>query len=412
MQHLADDYKIVVSSPSPKDIYCYSPGILKLESGRLIATMDFGGSGVVRMEGHAQRNPGTDRYNIGQIFVSDDDGDTWVKKANVPLICMRPFLAGKTVYAIGFVRDLGIVRSDDDGESWSEVFPLSQNEFWHQGSSNVWYKDDNIYLVMERMTHDRVRWPVCSIAPVLMRGNIHTDLTKRENWTFASELVFDEYVKENEFCEFGIPFFPDYEGAYMAGTACGWLEAQVVQLKKENDWFYDKSGKTFHLFMRSWTGLAWTGALAKVVENDDGTMTTMFENAPSGKRMVFIHIPGGGQSKFHILYDEVTKTYWLLSNQFRDNMVNFNQMREQDRHGYERNRLVLHYSYNCFDWIFAGVVAAGKSFKESRSYASMQFDNDDLLILSRSGDENGYNGHETNLITYHKVKNFRDLIDD
>ena len=46
MKHLADEYKVVVSSPNPRDTFCYSPGILKLESGRMIATMDFGGSGI------------------------------------------------------------------------------------------------------------------------------------------------------------------------------------------------------------------------------------------------------------------------------------------------------------------------------------------------------------------------------
>ena len=184
----------------------------------------------------------------------------------------------------------------------------------------------------------------------------------------------------------------------------------MVQLKKENDWFYDKSGKTFHLIMRACTGLPWTGAMLKVVEKDDGSMETMFETAPSGKRMVFINLPGA-QSKFHILYDEKTKTYWLISNQFSDSMVDFNTVKESDRKGYGRNRLVLHYSYNCFDWLFAGVVAAGKSFKESRSYASMLFDGDDILVLSRTGDQNSYSGHDTNLITLHRIKNFRDLID-
>jgi len=73
---------------------------------------------------------------------------------------------------------------------------------------------------------------------------------------------------------------------------------------------------------------------------------------------------------------------------------------------------VLYYSYNCFDWIFAGVVATGKTTLQSRSYASMQFDGDDLLFMVRTGDENTRSAHDTNMITYHKVKNFRELIDD
>lgn len=412
MKHLADDFKVVVTSPKSEDTFCYSPGILRANNGRLIASMDFSGPGVRRLEGCAQRWPGDRRYNLGKVFVSDDEGETWTEKASLPLICMRPFKTDRAIYVIGFLRDLGIACSYDNGETWTEVRSLTTDQFWHQGPTNVWYKGDNVYLVMERMTHTKVSWPICSIAPVLMRGNVNSDLTKRENWTFASELVFDENVFEKDLKDFGAPFYNDDNSAFFAGSPSGWLETNVVQLKKENDLLYDKTGKTFHLFMRGWTGLPWTGAMLKVVEKDDGSMETTFETAPSGKRMVFINIPGGGHSKFHILYDEKTKTYWLITNQVTDSMLDFSTISAAEAHGYDRHRLVLYYSYNCFDWLFAGVVAAGENPTRSRSYASMQFDGDDLLVLVRTGDEKARSGHDTNMITFHKVKNFRDLIDE
>lgn len=127
--------------------------------------------------------------------------------------------------------------------------------------------------------------------------------------------------------------------------------------------------------------------------------------------MLFVNIPGGGQSKFHLLYDEQMHVYWLLTNQFVDSMVNFHQMDPVERHGYDRSRLALYYSYNCFDWLFAGIVSAGKNLSQSRSYASMAFDGEDLVILSRSGDEHAKNGHDTNLVTFHRVHNFRALVD-
>jgi hypothetical protein len=43
-------------------------------------------------------------------------------------------------------------------------------------------------------------------------------------------------------------------------------------------------------------------------------------------------------------------------------------------------------------------------------YASMVIDGDDLHVLSRSGDERAHDAHNGNLITFHTVRNFRDLV--
>ena len=76
----------------------------------------------------------------------------------------------------------------------------------------------------------------------------------------------------------------------------------------------------------------------------------------------------------------------------------------------ERRRMVLHFSKNLVDWCFAGVVAIGPSERGSRHYAAMDIDGDDLVILSRSGDEKARNAHDGNLATFHRVKNFRELV--
>lgn len=419
MKHLAEEYVTLYRSPSPHDVYCYSPALLKLPTGRLLATMDIGGWGVGDLyPDSCTRRPkriknGQTFNSMGIVLVSDDGGQTWQEKHTAPMMFMRPFSAGDTIYIMGAARDLGIMKSTDNGETWSPVTWFSEGELWHQAPCNVWYKDDCVYLVWEKMVNENKFWPIGAIAPILMRGKVTDDLMQKENWTFASELVYEQEFKEEDFDDFGVPFYPRIPGGYHAGSPLGWLETNVVQLKKEDDWLYDPTGKTLHLFARTWSGgPAWMGALLKVVENDDGTMTTMFETAPSGKKLVFIPIPGGGWSKFHMMYDEPTKTYWLLTNEFPNSMVNLNKMDDDYRNGYGRNRLVLYYSYNCFDWLFGGVVATGKTPLQSRSYAYMEPDGDDLLIASRSGDEQVFNGHETNLISLHRVKNFRELIDE
>jgi hypothetical protein len=40
----------------------------------------------------------------------------------------------------------------------------------------------------------------------------------------------------------------------------------------------------------------------------------------------------------------------------------------------------------------------------------MVIDGDDLVILSRSGDVRAASAHDGNLVTFHRVKFFRDLV--
>ena len=62
------------------------------------------------------------------------------------------------------------------------------------------------------------------------------------------------------------------------------------------------------------------------------------------------------------------------------------------------------------DWCFAGLVAVGPVEQASRHYASMVIDGDDLHVLSRSGDERARSAHDGNLITFHTIRGFRDLV--
>jgi hypothetical protein len=116
--------------------------------------------------------------------------------------------------------------------------------------------------------------------------------------------------------------------------------------------------------------------------------------------------------RFHILYDDLTSLYWLLSSLSTDSMRRPDRLPDT-RYGLpnnERHILALHYSRNCMDWCLAGVVAHGNSPQQARHYASMCFDGDDLHVLSRSGDHRAHSAHDGNLITFHTVKRFRDLV--
>ena len=416
---LADDFVVVCKSPDPQRIYCFTPGICRLPSGRLVATCDFGGPGV--------KGP------RGRIFVSDDHGGTWRKTGEFPLAHARPFLAGGKLYILGHSGDLGVLRSEDGGETWDATEKLTQGEKWHQSACNEWYTKGNVYLVMERRVPapdgSNFGWGVNRIEPVLMRAKETDDLTKRESWTFAESFCFDSIFGGNpdpELDYVGIPWYTAFT-AFCPGVKnpkkakipaglpksppIGWLETNVVQIMDPNHVWYDPEGNTFHLFMRANTGGAGYAAMAKVVEQPDGTMKTSLECAPSGRKMLFLPFPGG-QMRFHVLWDDKTKLYWLLSTQATDTLCRHDRMpaRRYNLPYDERQRMQLSFSRNMVDWCFAGLVAAGASVPESRHYASMAIDGDDLVVLSRSGSPQAKSPHNGDMITFHRIRDFRSLI--
>ena len=116
--------------------------------------------------------------------------------------------------------------------------------------------------------------------------------------------------------------------------------------------------------------------------------------------------------RFHVVHDEVSGLYWLLSSLATDSMRRPERL-PPERYGLpnnERHLLALHFSRNCVDWCPAGLVARGATPQQARHYASMIVDGDDLHVLSRSGDARAHSAHDGNLITLHSIRRFRELI--
>ena len=422
---LAQNLVVLYESPDPRRLFAYSPGIARLDSGRLVATFDLGGPGAAELPKPRYDHGEADWSWQGKVYTSDDGGTSWTHRADFPFLHARPFAAGEALYVLGEAGDLTIIRSEDAGETWSDPVKLSDHQSWHQAPCNVHYANGCVYLVMERrMTRDIHTWHVGELAPVLMRGRVGDDLTRREKWTFASELSFRDILPNTEndpaIDFFGVPFFTaPYPGGGdpAPGRNCapiGWLESHVVQFVDPDHLWCDPTGKTFHLWMRAHTGGTGYACIAKVIEQGGrpgtGAMTTMLETVPSGKRILYAPCPGG-QMKFHVLYDERSALYWLLSTQSTDSMIRPERMPKErfNLPNNERRRLQLHFSKNMIDWCFAGLVAAGPVEKASRHYAAMAMDGDDLVILSRSGDTRAKTPHDGNLITFHRIRDFRAL---
>lgn len=413
---LANEYTLILESPDAKRVFIVAPGICRLRGGRLVVATGLRGDPEVIGAGFQHGRV----VRRGNIFTSDDRGRSWTLRAEPYLTHSRPFVAGDSVYVLGHANDLRITRSTDGGATWSDAAPLTSGQFWHQAPANVCYANGRVYLVMERITDpDFSGWEPSVLAPVLMSARVGDDLTRRECWTFSNELPFrDAVARAGDPRLIGVPFFrngqtaPQNQGSRRTMHPIGWLETNVVRFTDPNHIWHDPAGRTFHLWMRAHTGSTNLACIAKAVEsNDAGSITVSLEKAPSGEPMLYVPCPGG-HMKFHILYDQPSKLYWLLSTQSTDSMRRPDSL-PVNRHGLpnnERQRLALHFSINCIDWCFAGLVADAGHQKQSRHYASMVIDGEDLRVVSRSGDEDAVNAHDANVVTFHTIRRFRELI--
>lgn len=382
--HVVASEVVIAESPAQDSVFLYTPGIVEGFDGRLVVSVDYGGPGTSVLDGARSDFGDYKSGNQIRVLLSDDNGKTWREtSARIPMMHEILFKAGKSLYMIGHSGRLLITRSDDNGETWSEPSVLCPEPRWHQSCTPVDIHDGKVTLVYEKWVSDGHPWP--GVGPVLMQAKVDDDLTEASCWKFSDLYNPDEDMEASR--PSGIPLTDP-------GKA-GILETNVIRVYDEKNPFYDPSGKSVVLMMRASVGLPDIGVMMRGVEKPDGSLAVE-KLTKNGREMYFAHIPGA-DLKFYVVYDPESRLYWLLHSQM-DGRMNY------------RRRLALSYSPDLQKWTFAGLVAVGPADNAARHYASMIIHGDDLLIVSRSGDERARNSHDGNLVTFHRVKDFRSLI--
>ncbi len=386
--HLIADETLFFESPYPEGVFCFTPALCHGFDGRIVAGFDLGGPGTEKLEGPRSDFGDHPTGNQVRIFLSDDHGGSWREsRTRLPMWHGIFFKAGKYLYVLGQSGRLLISRSSDNGESWSSPAVLEQEFKWHQSAGRVDCRHAKVYAVYEKRIPG-APWP--GVAPVLMSADEEADLCDPVSWTFSE--AFDPR-----------PLFPD--GNYEGGEF-GVLESSLIRLYDPEHRLYDPEDRTLYLLMRAQTGIGNLAGLLKGVERKDGSLAIEPVILPGGKIPLFLIPFPGGQMKFHADYDPVSKLYWMVGTHAIDSYA------LHPVHCGERKRLELFYSRNGFEYRSAGLAAvATEGPTASRHYASLLFDGDDLLILSRSGDDRSPNAHDGNWLTLHRVKNFRSLTD-
>lgn len=376
--------KVITTSPNPDSIYLYTPAIAEGFGGRFVVAVDYGGPGTYSLDGPKSDFGDYKAGNQIRVLLSDDKGRTWRETpARIPMMHEILFKAGGSLYMIGHSGRLLITRSDDNGETWSEPAVLCPEPRWHQSCTAVDVYDGKVTLVYEKWVAEKHKWP--GVGPVLMQAREDADLTDPSNWKFSELYNPDDDMEAAR--PSGIPV--------NAPGAPGMLETNVIRVHNPANPFYDATGKSVAMLARASTGFPDIGVMLKGYEREDGSLAIGRFRKNEGE-VYFVHIPGG-DLKFHILYDPESRLYWLLHSQI-DGRMNY------------RRRLALSYSPDLLRWTFAGLVAVGPTDHSARHYATMIQDGDDLFIVSRSGDEKARTAHDGNIVTFHRIKDFRKLI--
>jgi len=230
-----------------------------------------------------------------------------------------------------------------------------------------------IYVSAEEQYAKPKGW--CHQYSLVVSAPAASDLLDAANWTKSSRVL--------------IP--PE-----MANLAhLGWLEGNMVQRRAD--------GKIFNI-------LRTHGVTDEVA--------AFYEVAPDGKTAIlntydmFLRMPGAAK-KFYIFPDDRSDTYYVLSNWIlekdRGKVRNCPHPIKAER---TRNTLALARSDNLMDWEVISVILHDDDIDHCGfQYPTAAIEGDDLLILSRtafgSGAERAENQHNSNFITFHRVRDFR-----
>jgi hypothetical protein len=147
-----------------------------------------------------------------------------------------------------------------------------------------------------------------------------------------------------------------------------------------------------------------SAGLAFVCDLDEASMELRFTE---------IAATPGGQCKCFLVRDDVSGLFWMLSNlpaDSRETVLDWKSVRDGRRFfghgGNDRRFLMLSYSLDGLNWFPAGCVARAALLRQSFMYPSAAIDGDDLVLIARTSID-GWNQHNADRVTFHRVRQFR-----
>ncbi len=337
---------VVDYSPASTGSYIGSPSLVLLPSGDYVASHDLFGPGSTSDQ--------------TRLFVSHDKGQTWA-----PLADLRGqywstlFVSGGHLYLMGTSREFGdavIRRSDDGGRTWTTPADastglLASGGRFHCAPVPVVVQNGRVWRAMEHLAPGGGR----HFLAFVLSAPLGADLLQAASWTASWPL----------------DFHPDWPGD-------NWLEGNAVVTPQ---------GAVVDILR---VGLPHADRAAIVRVSPDGTAAA-FDPAAD-----LIDFPGGN-TKFTVRYDPVSRRYWSLVNPQKDPPA-------------ERNILALTSSADLRHWAVASVLLRDPDRRSvAFQYVDWQFDGSDIVAVSRTAFGGAHSYHDANYLTFHRIAGFRSL---
>lgn len=360
---------VIAHSPKSSKIYLGSAGICVLPDGTYLAKHDeFGPSS-------------TEKTNaITRVYRSSDKGVSWKPISRVEhLFWANIFSHRDAVYLMGTSAShrhghAVIRKSIDGGRTWTEAKDENSGRLfpdisYHTSVMPVVFHNGRIWRAMEDEKGGE-KWGRMFRAFMLSAPE-DADLLKASNWTASNALPFNE--------------------TYLNGKFGGWLEGNAVVTPE---------GDIVDILRVDYRDVPEKAAIVRF--SRDGKTATFDPEKD------FIDFPGGCK-KFVIRWDAPSKRYWTLSNATLPQYANENIERV-------RNASVLMSSTDLRSWTPHRVVlfhpdVASHGFQ----YLDWLIEGNDLLVVSRTAYDDGVGGamnqHNSNYLTFHRVKDFRSAVD-
>ncbi|MBO4217673.1 MAG: exo-alpha-sialidase [Clostridia bacterium] len=318
--------------------YC-SPSLLRLKSGRLLASYDV-------FKGSAPQC-------LNVIFASDDDGKTWKYLCDLfPSFWGKLFTVNGRLYMLSVAHEYGdlmIGESEDEGLTWKaptviEYGPGHGKSGFHRAPCVYAVAAGRIWFAVENGS-----WNDGGFTDCLVSAPVDCDLLDAESWTFTKPLPFD--------------------GNWLCGG-----RAQVI----EGNPFVGNDGELYVLYRNKEN----VGMLMRADKNDPEKQLEFVKTVALPFAHTKFDIHRGGDGYFYAAGNECDGDGLAARN-----VLSF--FRSDDGVSYERIMKII----DCADH--------DKKYTGFQ-YPSFIVEDSTVSLLSRTAYNGAANFHDSNMITFHR----------